>query len=122
MYPGCWKKVVAALARSRTAWPRGQEVRGDLRVAADAIRLSRRTLGTIKGQPVLGLHLERRRAPAGSCRTAQPDARRSRHGVLLGVRGLPKSSLRLRSFRAINVTPELAQTPPRVSRPEPVNA
>ena len=39
-------------------------VRGDLRGAADAIRLSRRTLGTIKAQPVLGLRLQRRRDPA----------------------------------------------------------
>ena len=36
-------------------------VRGDLRAAADAIRLSRRTLGDHQGEPVLGLRLQRRR-------------------------------------------------------------
>ena len=40
-------------------------VRGDLRAAADAIRLARRTLAHDQGQPVLGLRLQRRRAPAG---------------------------------------------------------
>ena len=62
-------------------------VRGDLRVAADAIRLSRRTLAHDQGQPVLGLRLQRRGAAAGRRRAAQPDARRRRDGVLVGVRG-----------------------------------
>ncbi len=47
-------------------------VRGDLRAAADAIRLSRRTLGHDQGQPVLGLRLQRRRAcpsPPPACST-----------------------------------------------------
>ena len=57
-------------------------VRGDLRVAVDAIRLSRRTLAHDQGQPVLGLRLQRRRAAAGRRRAAQPDARRRRDGVL----------------------------------------
>ena len=57
-------------------------VRGDLRAAADAIRLSRRTLGDHQGQPVLGLRLQRRRDPAGRGRPAQPDDRRRRDGVL----------------------------------------
>ena len=39
-------------------------VRGDLRAAADAIRLSRRP-GHDQGQPVLGLRLQRRGAPPG---------------------------------------------------------
>ena len=62
-------------------------VRGDLRAAADAIRLSRRTLAHDQGQPVLGVRLQRRRAAAGRRRAAQPDDRRRRDGVLLGVRG-----------------------------------
>ena len=40
-------------------------VRGDLRSAGDAIRLSRRTLAHHQGQPLLGLRLQRRR-PARS--------------------------------------------------------
>ena len=62
-------------------------VRGDLRVAADAIRLARRTLGTIKAQPVLGLRLQRRGAAAGRRRAAQPDAGGRRDGAQLGLRG-----------------------------------
>ncbi len=62
-------------------------VRGDLRVAADAIRLSRRTLCDHQGQPVLGLRLQRRGHPARRRRPAQPDARRRGHGVLVGLRG-----------------------------------
>ena len=62
-------------------------VRGDLRVAADAIRLSRRTLDDDQGQPVLGLRLQRRRVAACRRRTAQPDAGRGRDGLLVGVRG-----------------------------------
>ncbi len=57
-------------------------VRGDLRVAADAIRLSRRTLRDDPGQPVLGVRLQRRRDPAGRRRPAQPDDRRRGDGVL----------------------------------------
>ena len=55
-------------------------VRGDLRAAADAIRLSRRTLAHDQGQPVLGLRLQRRRHPAGRGRAAQPDDRRRGDG------------------------------------------
>src|SRR5699024_12704017 len=39
------------------------------------------------GQPVLGVRLQRGRHPGGSRRAAQPDARRGRDGLLLGVRG-----------------------------------
>ena len=62
-------------------------VRGDLRAAADAIRLSRRTLAHDQGQPVLGLRLQRGGAAAGRGRAAQPDDRRRGDGVQLGVRG-----------------------------------
>ena len=40
-------------------------VRGDLRAAADAIRLSRATLAHDQGEPRMGLRLQRRRDPAG---------------------------------------------------------
>ena len=53
-------------------------VRGDLRAAADAIRLSRRTLAHDQGQPVLGVRLQRRRPPARRGRPAQPADRRAR--------------------------------------------
>ena len=62
-------------------------VRGDLRAAVDAIRLSRRTLRHHQGQPVLGVRLQRRRPPAGDGRAAEPADRRRGDGVLLGVRG-----------------------------------
>ena len=39
-------------------------VRGDLRAAADAIRLSRAHAAHDQGQPVLGVRLQRRRHPA----------------------------------------------------------
>ena len=61
-------------------------VRGDLRAAADAIRLSRSDAGHDQGQPVLGLRLQRRRHSAGRGGPAQPDDRRCRHGVLIGLR------------------------------------
>ncbi len=72
-------------------------VRGDLRLAADAIRLSRRTLRDHPGEPVLGVRLQRRGPAAGRRRTAQPDARRGGHGVSSVF--VVTNSLRLRRFR-----------------------
>ena len=63
-------------------------VRGDLRAAADAIRLSRRTLRNDQDQPVLGVRLQRRRHPAGRRRTAQPADRRRLHGPVEHLRRL----------------------------------
>ena len=61
-------------------------VRGDLRAAVDAIRLSRATLAHHQGQPVLGVRLQRRRHPARRRRPAQPDDRRPRDGAVERVR------------------------------------
>ncbi len=61
-------------------------VRGDLRSVVDAIRLSRRTFGTIKGNLFWAFAYNVAALPAGRGRSAQPDARRRRHGVLVGVR------------------------------------
>lgn len=62
------------------------QVRGDLRAAVDAIRLARRILATVKGQPVLGLRLQHRRSAVGRRRIAQPDDCRCRDGFQLGLR------------------------------------
>ena len=56
-------------------------VRGDLRAAVDAIRLSRRDAAHDQGQPVLGVRLQRGGAAAGRGRAAEPDARRRRDGA-----------------------------------------
>ena len=61
-------------------------VRGDLRAAADAIRLSRSTLATIKGNLFWAFAYNVAALAAGRRRPAQPDARRRRDGVLVGVR------------------------------------
>ena len=61
-------------------------VSGDLRAAADAIRLARRTLAHDQGQPLLGVRLQRRRDPARRRRPAEPDRRRGRDGVLERLR------------------------------------
>jgi Cu+-exporting ATPase len=74
-------------------------VRGDLMAAVDAIRLSRRTLRIIKGQPVLGVRLQRCRAAAGRGGAAQPDDRRCGDGLLVGV--VVANGLRLRRFTTV---------------------
>ena len=61
-------------------------VSGDLRAAADAIRLARRTLGDDQGQPLLGVRLQRRRDPARRRGPAQPDRRGRRDGRLEPLR------------------------------------
>ena len=57
-------------------------VSGDLRAAADAIRLSRATLRTIKQNLGVGVRLQPRRHPAGRDRPAQPGHRQPRDGLL----------------------------------------
>ena len=61
-------------------------VSGDLRAAADAIALARRTLAHDQGQPVLGVRLQRRGDPARRRRAAQPDRRRRGDGLLERLR------------------------------------
>ena len=57
-------------------------VSGDLRAAADAIRLSRADAAHDQAEPRLGLRLQRRRAADRRRRAAQPGARRRGHGAL----------------------------------------
>ena len=61
-------------------------VSGDLRAAADAIRLSPRDPAHDQAEPRLGVRLQRRRDPAGRGRPAQPGDRRRRDGALERVR------------------------------------
>ena len=61
-------------------------VSGDLRAAADAIRLARRTLAHDQGQPLLGVRLQRRRDPARRRGPPQPDRRGRGDGVLERLR------------------------------------
>ena len=61
-------------------------VSGDLRAAADAIRLARRTLAHDQGQSLLGLRLQRGRDPARGRGAARPDRRRGGDGLLQCVR------------------------------------
>ena len=53
-------------------------VRGDLRSAGDAIRLSRRTLGTIKGNLFWAFAYNVAALPLAAAGSAEPDARRAR--------------------------------------------
>lgn len=62
-------------------------MRGDPRLIADAIEISRKTYAKIRQGPVLAVHLQHRRHSAGLLGSAQSDACRSRHGFLFGERG-----------------------------------
>ena len=62
-------------------------ISGDLRAAADAVRLSWATLRDHPRQPLVGVRLQRR-CPAASCgRSSEPDDCRSSHGAELPIRG-----------------------------------
>ncbi len=72
-------------------------VRGDLRLAADAVRLSRRTLSTIKGNLFWAFAYNVAALPARRRRPAQPDGRRCRDGRSSVF--VVANSLRIRRFR-----------------------
>ena len=72
-------------------------VSGDLRAAADAIRLSRATLRTIKQNLGLGVRLQRRRDAARGRRPAQPADRRRARWRSRSV-SVVANALRLRRF------------------------
>ena len=63
-------------------------LRDDLVSAADAIRLSRRTLAHDQGQPVLGVRLQRGGDPARHVGPAVAGDRRCGDGLLERVRGV----------------------------------
>ena len=81
-------------------------VRGDLRAAVDAIRLSRADAGDDQGQPVLGVRLQRRRAAARRRRPAQPDDRRRGDGALERVRRLEQPPAAPVPAAIPSITPE----------------
>ena len=62
-------------------------MRGDPRLVAGAIDMSRRTYAQDPPEPVLGLRLQRRRHSAGGVRAAEPGARGGRDGAELRQRG-----------------------------------
>ena len=62
-------------------------VGGDLRTAADRDPPVPPHPGHHQGQPVLGVRLQRGGPAAGRLRAAEPDDRRGRDGLLVGVRG-----------------------------------
>ena len=62
-------------------------VRADLDAAVDAIRLSRRTLRTIKVNLVWAFGYNVAALPLAASGSAEPDARRAGHGGVVGARG-----------------------------------
>ena len=80
-------------------------VSGDLRAAADAIRLVPGHATDDQAEPRLGLRLQRRRNPARRDRPAQPGHREPRDGLLERVRGVESrcGCADLRHFRSDRV-------------------
>ena len=96
-------------------------VGGDLRAAADAVRLSRRDAAHDQGQPGLGVRLQRRGDPARRRRPAQPDDRRRRDGPLQRRRRHqqpPPAPLRVRRYWVLmSTTSDLSNTTQRIASP-----
>ena len=67
-------------------------VSGDLRAAADAIRLSPRDAAHHQAEPRLGVRLQRRGPAARGTRTAEPGHRRRGDGLLQRVRGRQRAA------------------------------
>ena len=68
-------------------------ISGDLRAAADAIRLSRRDPAHDQAEPRLGVRLQPGRVAAGRRRPAQPADRRARDGLLERQRRRQRASI-----------------------------
>ncbi len=93
-------------------------VRGDLRVAVDAIRLSRRTLGTIRGNLFWAFAYNVAALPLAMAGLLNPLIAGA--AMALSSVFVVSNSLRLRRFRAVSVQPDRAGTAPGRSTPTPV--